>query len=218
MYVFFMNLEQESKQLKQEKELVEQARKSPEAFGKLFEEYYDRIFSYAVKRVADIKVAEDITSEVFFKAYQKLWQFRWRNIPFSAWLYKITHHEISFYFRKRKYATLPLDEFLEKKIVSQEDVEMYYEELQEMKSQLEHQHNYLYLHSYLVKLPSKYQEVITLRFFEDKKVKEIALLLNKPEGTIKSLISRGLSLLKKKILQQESQIVQRFQSLKHYQE
>lgn len=216
--MFFMSTTEKSNKLKQEKELVERARKDPEAFGELFEEYYDRIFSYIVKRVADIKAAEDITSEVFFKAYQKLWQFRWRNIPFSAWLYKITHHEVSFYFRKKKYATLPLDDLFEKNIISGYDIEMYYGELQEMKTQLENQHNYLYLNSHLVKLPPRYQEVITMRFFEDKKVKEIALLLNKPEGTIKSLIARGLALLKKKILHRESQIVQRFESLKHYQE
>ena len=53
-------------------------------------------------------------------------------------------------------------------------------------------------------LPIKYQDVITLRFFADKKISEIAIILDKPEGTIKSLLRRGLEKLKRKILGEKS--------------
>ena len=80
--------------LDKEKELIKKAQKDPEAFTQLYDEYYSQIFGYVLKRVADLMIAQDITSETFFKTLKKLWQFRWKNIPFSAWLYRITNNEI----------------------------------------------------------------------------------------------------------------------------
>ena len=48
-------------------------------------------------------------------------------------------------------------------------------------------------------LPQKYQDVLTLRYFADKKINEIAIILGKPEGTIKSLLHRGLEKLKRNL-------------------
>lgn len=73
------------------------------------------------------------------------------------------------------------------------------EEIKEMEENLAKNKLFLELHQEMLLLPLKYQEVLTLRFFEDKKVKEIASILDKREGTIKSLISRGVQLLKKKM-------------------
>lgn len=99
--------------LKEEKELVKKAQKNPEAFAKLYDQYYSKIFSYILKRAADFEIAQDITSETFFKALKKLWQFRWRNIPFSAWLYRIANNEIANYFRKNKHKPVSLDKIPE---------------------------------------------------------------------------------------------------------
>jgi len=67
-----------------EKQLVKKAKKDPEAFGELFDEYYKTIFNYVLRRVADVAVAQDIASTVFFKAFSKIWQFEWRGVPFVA--------------------------------------------------------------------------------------------------------------------------------------
>jgi RNA polymerase sigma-70 factor (ECF subfamily) len=48
-------------------------------------------------------------------------------------------------------------------------------------------------------LPAKYQDVIALRYFEGKSIREIAEILGKREGTIKSLLSRGLEKIRKKL-------------------
>lgn len=182
-----------------ERAFIEKARKEPEAFGKIFDEYYPKIFSYTLKRVVDIKVAEDITSEVFFKAFSKLWQFRWRNISFLCWIFKITHREIAYYFRTKKYKHFSLDDLIEKKVFTPIDKYDLQQEIIELEERLQKNCIFLDLHNSLQKLPSKYQEVIILRFFENKKVKEIAEILDKREGTIKSLISRGIQLLRKSI-------------------
>jgi RNA polymerase sigma-70 factor (ECF subfamily) len=56
------------------------------------------------------------------------------------------------------------------------------------------------VNKHLKELNIKYQEVISLRYFEQRSVKEIAVILDKKEGTVKSLLSRGITKLKEKIL------------------
>jgi len=176
--------------LKEEKELVKKAQKDSEVFAKLYNEHYSRIFSYALKRTANLEIAQDITSETFFKALKKLWQFRWKNISFSSWLYKIANNEIANYFRKNKYK-VSLEKIPEPVAFSNPFAEIIKAE-QELKK---HQ-DFLLLQEKISKLPIKYQEVIILRFFEKKKIKEVAEILGKKEGTVKSLLSRGLEKLR----------------------
>jgi hypothetical protein len=68
--------------LSEEKELVRQAQKAPDAFAKLYDQYYPKIFGYVLRRSANLEAAQDITSETFLKALNKLWQFRWRSVSF----------------------------------------------------------------------------------------------------------------------------------------
>ena len=96
--------------LEQERELIERAKNDTEAFGELYDRYYSQIFGYVLRRTANIEIAQDVTSEVFFKALKNLGQFRWRHVPFSSWLYRIATHEIANYFRKSKHRQLCLEE------------------------------------------------------------------------------------------------------------
>jgi len=182
--------------LSEERELVKQAQKDPEAFAKLYDQYYPKIFGYALRRTANLEVAQDITSETFFKALKKLWQFRWRNVSFSSWLYKIATNEVSQFFRKAEYKkSLSLEELLEQGFepISPYDPES---ELIEAQEKLKQHQDFLEIQEKIVRLPVKYQEVIALRFFEKKQINEIAEILGKKEGTIKSLLHRALEKLK----------------------
>ena len=67
--------------LEHEKELVRRAGSDTRAFGELYEEYYDRIFGYVLKRTASVEDARDITAEVFIKALHSIRRFRWRQSP-----------------------------------------------------------------------------------------------------------------------------------------
>lgn len=73
------------------------------------------------------------------------------------------------------------------------------DEIDEAQKNLESNQKYLQAQKLLVTLPVKYQEVIALRFAENKKLSEIASILNKKEGTVKSLLSRGLRLLREQM-------------------
>jgi RNA polymerase sigma factor (sigma-70 family) len=182
--------------LSEEKELVRQAQKAPDAFAELYDNYYPKIFGYILRRTANLEAAQDLTSETFFKALQKLWQFRWRNISFSAWLYKIATNEINQYFRKAEYKkSISLEELREQGFepISPQNPES---ELIEAQEKLEQHREFLAVQDKIVRLPAKYQEVIALRFFEQKQINEISEILGKKEGTVKALLHRAVEKLR----------------------
>lgn len=181
-----------SQDLEKEKELVKRAQKEPEAFSKLYELNYSRIFGYILKRVANLEITQDITSETFFKALRSIKKFEWKNVSFSCWLYRIASNEIANYFRKNKYRSVSFEKISEPISLSNPSAEII-----EAEEKLQKQKEFLKLHQKISKLPNVYQEVIVLRFFEKKKIKEIAEILGKKEGTVKSLLHRGLEKLRK---------------------
>jgi len=183
--------------LNQEKILVDSAKTNPEAFGALFDEYYSKILGYSIKRTGDVHLAEDITAETFYKAQRKLWQFKWQGVPFSAWLYRIATNEINYYFRtKKRHNSISLEALTEDGNMQFADQHNFVEELQKAEDELMRHEIFLKVKNEISKLPIKYQEVIALRFFENKTISEIGQILDKKEGTIKSLLSRGIERLR----------------------
>lgn len=182
----------------EEKKLIERAKKDPEALGQIFEKYYSPLLNYILKRTGILGIAQDIISEVFLIVVRKLWQFQWRNIPFSAWLYRIANNEIAYYFRKNKYKTISLEVILEEENNEPVDPCNIEEEYKENERMIETHQEFLEIHKLLLELPLKYQEVLTLKYFDDKKIREISVILGKNDNTVKSLLKRGLSLLQEK--------------------
>ncbi len=182
--------------LHRERELVTRARKDPAAFAQLYDHYYPRIFGYVLRRTADVEAAQDITAETFSCALGKFWQFRWRSISFSSWLYKIAGNETNRYFRAAQYRkSVSLEELQAEGYdpIAPCDLEG---ELIEAQERLERHREYLEIQKKIARLPAQYQEVIALRFFEHKQLKEIAQILGKKEGTVKSLLHRAIERLR----------------------
>lgn len=184
-----------SDQLKAEEELVKRAQHSREAFAELYEIYYQRIFNFALKRTANIQLALDITSITFLKALNQIKKFRWRDVPFGAWLYRIAGNEINDHYRRQGGKRIASIE----QIAELADTGDYADEINHAEEELSRHEEFLLLHKKLAELPEMYQEVITLKFFEKKKIKEMVKILGKKEGTIKSLLHRGLAKLKEKM-------------------
>jgi len=180
--------------LKQEAILIEQAKTDREAFGTLYDRYYDQILNYIVKRTANIQASQDITSEVFLKALHGIHKYQWNGVPFSAWLYRIASNEIANYYRSQKRQKYSESELIKWKNTETSSTET---ELIQAEEELRRNQEYLLLHQQLFILPLKYQEVITLRYFEKKQINEISEILGKKEGTVKSLLHRGLEKLRK---------------------
>ncbi len=182
-----MNLQNESR-------LVAAARKDPEAFGALFDAYHPKILAYLVHRTGEMALAQDLAAETFYKALTKLWQFRFRSISFSSWLYRIATNEMNMHFRKKRFGSL--DHLMQVNGFDVADDLDLVEELKTAEEALKRKKDFLALQAKLVLLPSLYQTVIVLRYLEEKEIAEIAEIVGKREGTVRSLISRGLQKLR----------------------
>lgn len=182
-----------------EQQLVESAANDPEAFGMLYERHYQPIFGYIFRRTLDWESAEDITSDVFIKAYKNIWRFRWSGVPISAWFYRIASNEVKMYFRRGKKASVSLNELMESRGFDVTDPQTPESERKRIEQELDQHKDFAAIQSQVEQLPVKYQEVIALRYFEQKSITEIAEILDKNENTVKSLLARGLERIRQKI-------------------
>jgi RNA polymerase sigma-70 factor (ECF subfamily) len=161
-----------------ERRQIEAAQRDSRRFGDLYESNFERVYAFIVRRVADRHEAEDLTSEVFHLALQNIGRFEWRGVPFAAWLYKIAANEIA--DRWQKSARQPrLDP-------TDDPQEPCWEEIE----------NRARLFRMVDQLPSDQGRVITLRFAEERSIREIAQQLKRTEGAVKQLQFRGLQNLR----------------------
>ena len=169
--------------------LVVAAKTSRDAFGKLFDQFYPSIFAYCVRRLVLRSVAEDVTSEIFFKVAGNIREFPGtEETDFRRWLYRIANNEINAHLRQ----SIRRRELLEAAVqlgqidasvsttlletawpVAWEDV---YRELQE--------------------LSEREQTIISLRFFAGHKHEQIAEILEMKPGSIRVALSRALDKLR----------------------
>lgn len=181
-----------------ELDLVENAKKGDaNAFSEIYDIYYPKIFGYIARRVSNVQIAADITSETFLKVLKKINTFVFQDIPFSAWIYRIATNEIANYYRQK--STYSLEKMQEQFGFEIEDKTNIEEELEKAQFELERNEMFVAVSKKLKNLPIHYHEVIVLRFFEKKKLREISDILGKSEGTIKSLLSRGIEKLRKEM-------------------
>ena len=176
--------------------LLNQIKNNPSAFAEIFDLYYKPIFGYVFRRIGDFEETADITSDTFYKALININHFEYRGIPIKVWLYRIASNEINLFFRNQRKHRSIMDE------VSFENKEIfknyYHQDKEEIEAELQNHQVFLSVLNGLKMISPKYQEVISLRYFEGKSNKEIIEILNLKEGTLKSLLSRGLEKLRQK--------------------
>ena len=180
----------------EEKELIEDIRKEPSKFSIVFDEYYAIIFGYIFRRVGDYDIARDIASETFLKAFLNFGSYKWRGVPVSSWLYRIASNECLLYFRRKKYQPGSLDKMISLEVWDAVDPATTVEEKLAVEKELKQHQDFITVQQKIMRLPGAYQDVLSLRYFEEKNIKEIAIILGKKEGTIKSLLSRGIEKLR----------------------
>ncbi|MDD3718508.1 MAG: sigma-70 family RNA polymerase sigma factor [Actinomycetota bacterium] len=169
----------------------------PDAFARLFELNYDRIFNFILYSTGDVEASLDLTSETFFKSLRAIRRFDPRRGSFTAWLYAIASREVGMYRRRLgrtgRHASTGLTFSTEvgevRQAVSTEDIA-------DARRELEESEDGMVLAPLLRELAPKYREVIFLRFFEDKPLQEIADMLGRPVGTVKAQCHRGLKILR----------------------
>jgi RNA polymerase sigma-70 factor (ECF subfamily) len=179
-----------------EEQVLKDIENDPQKFREIYEAFHDKIFGYVFRRTTDYAAAQDITAEVFLKAYSNIYKFKWRNVSVLYWLYQIATNELNKYFNTRKYSPESLCRLQEEYGINISDYSNAETESIKLQEDLEKHQEFIKINESIKKLNVKYQDVIALRFYEQKSIKEIAIILNKKEGTIKSLLSRGIEKLK----------------------
>lgn len=173
----------------QEKWLLYQAtmEKSPEAFGKLYDGYATRIYRFIYFKVSSSTDAEDLTAEVFLKAWQYLSEGK-EIRSFSGLLYTIARNQVIDFYRRGTASKEPKLEDMELENLSDGG---------KMKEGLEKMQEATALVKKLKLLKDEYREVLTLRYIDELAPGEIAEILNKSGISVRVLIHRALKALKK---------------------
>lgn len=172
-----------------DRELVEQARVSPQAFGMLVDRYWRRLYAF-LKRLyfLEHEEIEDILQEAFLKMYRHLGAFD-QTFSFSTWSYQITRNCAIDSLRKKRArpqtVTLTEEEW-ERVLVATEEPKDQTLTIEAVTKAVQH-------------LPLKYREPFTLFYLEQKTYEEMVDILKKPKGTIASLLSRAKILLREQL-------------------
>lgn len=174
--------------IQQEWQEIQSAQQDPAMFRPLYNRYYEPIFRFIFQRTADEALTADLCSQVFLKAMQRLADYEFRGLPFSAWLYRIAMNEAAQYFRRRK----------KNRVVSIEETDIH--DMIEVMEEggISEQEKWLLVDA-LDSLKEKDLQLIEMRFFEHRPFKEIAQITGMTEGNAKVKTYRILDRLKEKM-------------------
>lgn len=177
-----------------ERELVERAKRDPEAFGALYDRYFAQIYRFAYSRVRDQALAEDVTSEVFFKALRNLNGYTHAGHPFSSWLYQIALNAVADHYRGRR-GELGLEHAVS---MSSGGITVVDEVIRRDRSRR--------IWAAIDQLPKQQRAALILKFGEDRKIDEIAQILGKSSGAVKLLLHRGVERLRRELPPLEAEV------------
>ncbi len=168
-----------------EKLVIQAVKGNTDAFGELYTLFAEKIYRYVFYQINSKTATEDITGEVFIKAWGAIKSCKGREKSFSSWLYRIAHNQIVDEIRKRQ----------RRPSLELEDIESLSDPKNSVEECLEQQE----LLRVIDRLPSNQGRVIILKFIEGLDNGEIALIMGKREGTIRVLQMRALAKLKKEL-------------------
>jgi len=155
------------------------------ACAALYDRHYDAVYRYCFYRVSDVDLAQDLASEVFVRMVEKLDTFRVRGRPLLAWLYTIARNLVADLHRQADH--LPLDEASEISTDGKADLARGVDRRIQADC----------LAAALQHLTEEQRQVVLLKFMEDLNNAQVARLLGKSEGAVKSLQHRALGALRR---------------------
>ena len=155
------------------------------AFADLYDAHVDSVYRYLLYRVREPSDAEDLCSEVFTRAFANIHRYRWQGKSFLAWLYTIARNAVTDR-RRRERPTVEIDTAfgLAEEGPTAHERAVHGEAVDALRGAVQH-------------LTTEQQEVLVLRFVENRSSREVAKLLGKNEGAIRALQFRALGRLRK---------------------
>jgi RNA polymerase sigma-70 factor (ECF subfamily) len=167
-------------------ELVKQAKTDVDALGRLYDLFYERIFSFCVHRLFDKHIAEDTTGEVFLTVARKIRTFQGQTFyEFRKWIYTIAVNKSNGYLRKT----------LRRKQLLAESAKEFRRD-SDCSEKNDNPFDWPKLYKAILKLKPKQQTVLTLRYFEEMPLEQIAKIVKTKESTIRVILHRALKKLK----------------------
>ena len=148
-------------------------------FAELYEQNFERVYAFVVRRVRDRAEAEDVVSEVFYKALKGIDGYEERGVPFAAWLYTIARNVVCDRARQAGREE-PLDDRDEPS--SSDDVE-----------------RRALLFRLVETLPTAQRDVLVARFAEQRSIADVARQLGRSEGAVKQLQLRAIEALRTQV-------------------
>jgi len=159
------------------------------AYKFLLDTYWIEVYSFQLKRTRNEADAEDITIQTFSKAFDKLNTFN-DDYVFKTWLITISKN-IHIDLLRKKNASIRANTA----DAAAENVHKIMDETPSMEDILINEQHLAQLLSDIKKIKPPYQEVINLRYFQEKSYKEIAAYLNEPMSNVKVKLLRAKKLL-----------------------
>ncbi len=156
-------------------------------FTGYYDQYKHKVFSYIFYRCGeDRALAEDLTGDVFLKAYEKFETYD-GQYAFSTWIFTIARNHLIDHFRKKR------EQMVEEIEVSDEG-----EAEQEIKNNIDVEEAMDKVRPFIANLPPLQQDCLIMRYLGEKSNKEIAEITGESESNVRQLISRALKKLKTK--------------------
>jgi RNA polymerase sigma-70 factor (ECF subfamily) len=156
---------------------------SKEAFSELYEAYLKPIYNFIYFKTHHKETAEDLSAQVFMKAYRSVANFRADKGTFQAWVYQIARRTVIDHYRSSKH-TINIDDVWD--LGSNENIESDADNrlmLDEVKK-------------YINGLPSDQRDVLIMRIWQELSYSEIAQIMNKSEASCKMMFSRAIKKLR----------------------
>jgi RNA polymerase sigma-70 factor (ECF subfamily) len=178
-----------------EKQVLEKAiQGDADSFSILYDAYIGRIYNYVYYRTGNTHDAEDLTARVFYRALNHIHTYRHMGVPFLAWLYRIAHNLVANWHRdmnRRKEVPLEDHTTFSSPHIDQPETML-----------IENQEKEKLLRA-IKKLTSDRQHLIVLKLVEGLSNAEIAVIVGRSEGAIKSLYHRTLLAIRQDLEQDE---------------
>ena len=168
--------------------LVELARKGDaDAFGMLYDHYQASVYRFLFYRTRSTQLAEDLTSETFFRALRSMNNFRWQGKDFGAWLMTIARNLCTDHFKAGRTR-------LE---VATDDMGAHDDTTESPETSVLASLTHEVLMRALAELPEEQRDCLVMRFLQGLSIAETAQALDRSDGAVKQLQLRGVRNLAK---------------------
>lgn len=172
-----------------DEELAKKTIENPESFNPLIEKYAKKIRRYVARIIGNWQDSEDLTQEIFLKAYENIASFN-SKLKFSSWLYRIAHNEsVNFIKKNYRHKNIEFSDEIKNDLFNDKSTLQKIIEKEESKAVREG----------LLKLSSRDRELLELYYFEKKSYLEISDILKLSVNSIGPTIKRARLKLKNKL-------------------